>query len=750
MLDAIKFLPDVLSRIPNFDSVNSTTIVNGTPIEMGTYRPVIPTRQNIWYGVMRIDHQLSNTDKLTYRGHIDRRNSPLSSGFLAFDGRWGVDNKYLAQNHFIGYTKSIGSSFVNEARVSYVRLFPSFEERDKTTPTINITNAFSIGGNPNFPQERLEQTYQFQNVSTYIRSRHTLKFGADIQRTKLISNNAANSRGTWTFLNLQTYMNSQPSNLVYLLSAALRYDFHQVRQSYFLQDDFKLTRNLTTNFGLRYETSSVPLGFLGATTTELLNAIAQPPTKRDRNNWGPRAGFAYSPDKESGLLGKLFGSGKSTIRGGFGVGYDVLFYSLIASGPAGNYPRQDTQTYGASTPVDIFPALPPRISTPSLTNTSALVYIPSDAQNPTSHYWSLSVQRQIHSNYVVELGYNGNRSYHLIRQSNANPGLLTAAKAAAVLAGCTAATISTCENPAGFPKSPSGATSTDRGRINPNWDTRNLLETTGKGAYHGGYIQVSGRTGFGLRFGANYTWSANFSDSEEFSNDVAVSVDGGLAGSSPQVPQDFFNYRNEWSRSVFDRPHRMTFHYAYQIPFPADQDKVLNLLFKGWQWSGITELQSGQPFTIKVGVDALGNGSAAAARPNYNPSGILMKDPATGNLRTFFIPKDGTGIVSAPFIVTNASTGAVQFLRDSMPTGGNLGRNTFRGPGYANFNMSLSKKFKLPGERQLLLRGDFINVFNHDNFPNPDSNMSSGTFGKQIFVPLTDARQVLLGAKLAF
>jgi hypothetical protein len=126
-------------------------------------------------------------------------------------------------------------------------------------------------------------------------------------------------------------------------------------------------------------------------------------------------------------------------------------------------------------------------------------------------------------------------------------------------------------------------------------------------------------------------------------------------------------------------------------------------------------------------------------------------DPVTKNLRTFSIPLDGTGIVTAPHVTS--STGVINFIRNSMPSGGNLGRNTFRGPGYANTNLSLMKRFILPNEMQLQIRGDFINAFNHDNFANPDSNMSNaatGTFGTQTLTPLTDARQVLLGAKLSF
>ena len=284
--------------------------------------------------------------------------------------------------------------------------------------------------------------------------------------------------------------------------------------------------------------------------------------------------------------------------------------------------------------------------------------------------------------------------------------------------------------------------------MDSNWGSRTLLETTGQASYNGAYVQFSGRSNFGLRFGVNYTWSANFSDSEEFSNDSSSS-DGGLASSSPQVPQNYFDRRNEWSRSVFDRPHRVTFNYTYEVPWLRSAPRFLDPVFKGWQLSGFTELQSGQPFTIKMGVDALGIGTAASARPDFNPAGILTMDPDTGNRRTFTTPLDGTGIVTAPH-VTNPTTGTITFLRNSMPTGGTLGRNTFRGPGYATFNMSIAKRFSFLGDREIQLRGDFLNVFNHDNFPNPDANMSSATFGKQVFRPLTDARQVLLGVKVAF
>jgi hypothetical protein len=278
------------------------------------------------------------------------------------------------------------------------------------------------------------------------------------------------------------------------------------------------------------------------------------------------------------------------------------------------------------------------------------VNLPSDSQNPTSNYWSLSIQRQVNNGLTVEVGYNGNRSYHLIRQSQNNPTILTATQAANTIANCI--------TPANVTGGCEGSTPA---RLNPIWGARTSLETTGNGLYNGIYTQINGRTSFGLRFGANYTWSANQSDSEEFSNDSTGASDGGIASSSPQVPQDFFNRRNEWSRSVFDRPHRLTFNYTYDVPWFQSSPALLKQIFGGWRWSGFTELQSGQPFTIRIGVDALGIGTAASARPNYNPSGILIEDPVTHNLRTFAIPLDDTGIVSAPHVTS--SSGAITFLR---------------------------------------------------------------------------------------
>jgi len=402
------------------------------------------------------------------------------------------------------------------------------------------------------------------------------------------------------------------------------------------------------------------------------------------------------------------------------MAYDVLFYNILVSA-ATNYPRVVTQTTVPA--ANAFPTLAPKTATVPPLNplTTSFTNVPEDFQNPTTNFWNLSIQRELGSSSVLEMGYTGNRSYHQVRQRQVNPGVLTEAQAATVIA-------------TGNPNSVTVQ------RVNPNWGARNLIEMTAKAEYHAAYLKFDKRLSSGLLLGANYTWSANFSD-----NDEAFSATD-ISSSSPQIPQDFFNFRNEWSRSVFDRPHRFVVHYVYEVPWFSSGAAALRQVFGGWQVSGFTEYQSGQPFTIVTGVDTagvLGLNGAFPGRPNYNPNGIISLDPDTNDYRTFKTPVDGTGIVVAP-------RGPNGILANSMPGGGNLGRNSFRGPSFQNWNMALMKRISIKENWRLEIRSDFVNLWNHNNFQNPVALMVSPSFGTNTASLITDARQILLSAKLRF
>jgi hypothetical protein len=360
---------------------------------------------------------------------------------------------------------------------------------------------------------------------------------------------------------------------------------------------------------------------------------------------------------------------------------------------------------------------------PPLNALNQWVNAPEDIENPTTNFWSLSLQRELGRNYIVEAGYTGNRSYHQIRQGQTNPPILTPEQAATVVA---------TQNTASIP-------GTQARRLNPNWGSRVTIEATAKAEYHAAYLKFDNRMSNGLLLGANYTFSGNWSD-----NDESLGV-ANITNSSPQIPQNFLNYRNEWSRSVFDRPHRFVVHYTYQIPWFTTgwASLALRKILGNWEVSGFTEFQSGQPFTIRTGADSAGIGTVTPARPDLNPGGVMSKDPVTNDLRTFTIPVDGTGIVVAP-------RGPNGILGSSMSGGGNLGRNTFRGPSFQNWNFNLKKNIPITEGVQIQLRSDFVNLFNHNTFQNPVAIMSSPTFGQNTADLLTDARLILLSGKLRF
>jgi hypothetical protein len=717
-LSALSFLPDIYSHVTSYDNLHNV-VINGAPLQIGTVVIPLPAPFTHWYSAGRIDHRLTSRDNLTYRYHLDKRDEPNTTSNLGFGTRFTAAAKILRQNHAVSYTRSFTPRFLNEARAAYVRSFLNFQENDPKSSTVTISGFFTIGGTSGFPQGRVEQLYEWQDVASYLAGRNSFRFGIDIRRNKLFGRFGTNSKEKWAFGGVAEFLNSTPSSLSQAINEAT-FNVNQWHQSYFFQDDLKASKALTINLGLRYEYATIPAGFFGAVDPAVKVVGVPGPAQPDKNNFAPRFGFAYSPSATKGGIAGLLGDGKTSIRGGFGMSYDVLFYNIIANA-ASNYPRVVTQILTGAAIANTYPTLAPKVATvPPLNPLGTFTNTPEHVQDPTVNFWSLSIQRELGTNYVLELGYTGNRSYHELRQSQANPGVLTTAQAATVIAS-------------GLPNSVTVQ------RRNPAWGARNLLETSAKSAYHAGYMKFDRRFSKGLIAGLNYTWSANFSD-----NDEAFTV-ADIAPWSSQIPQDFSNLRNEWSRSVFDRPQRFVVHYLYEVPWFSSGSRTLREMFGGWQVAGFTEYQSGQVFTITTGLDSVGTlvTGSFPGRPNYNPSGLFAKDPVTRDLRTFATPINGTGIVVAPL-------GPNGLLANSMPGGGNLGRNTFRGPSFQNWNFSLAKRVRIKEDVDLQLRGDFVNAWNHNNFRPPESRMTSPAFGSNNATLVTDSRDILLSVKLRF
>jgi hypothetical protein len=242
-----------------------------------------------------------------------------------------------------------------------------------------------------------------------------------------------------------------------------------------------------------------------------------------------------------------------------------------------------------------------------------------------------------------------------------------------------------------------------------NFDRIIRFESTAKSQYHAGYISINKRMSHGIQFGLSYTLSRFMSD-----NDESLGV-GAITGSSPQIPQDFNRIGDEWSLSVFDRTHRFAASYTVEIPGP--KTGILGTLLGGWQFSGVTQGQSGQPFTVLTGVDSNGNG-AGGDRPNVNPNGSFNY---TDDHRGF----ENNGYYTVPLGTNNLP------LAFSLGNG-NGKRNAHRGAGFWNTDLSLLKRVKLWKTHELTLRVDAFNAFNQDAYGQPVTSMASTNFGKNL------------------
>jgi hypothetical protein len=691
VLERLSFLQDVYAMNPEFRNLTNVT-ANGVPIQTGQINVTRDAPSDIWDGIGRGDvHFGSHAVNGRYiRRKLENTNTASN---LQFGSIFAGDTLTTDHNVATSLTSILGAGTLNEARFAWIKRDLSFPERDPVSPTAAIGGLFTIGGAANFPQGRVQSTYQFQNITTMQRGRHSIKAGTDIRYVDLDNVAAFNTKGSFAFNNLQDYMN----NLAVTFTQALQTSSFVATQwnlNFFVQDDWRPTSNLTINVGLRYENSTVPLDLFGAEEPEVRAALVPGPARRDNNNWAPRVGFAWSPSPDGGLARTIFGDGTSSFRGGYGKSFDVLFYNILVVNGA-NFPRVVTGLLNNA--LDVYPNIAPVTGAPQFNPQALFVNSPEDTENPESHLWSLSWQREIARQYVLEVGYTGSLGRKGIAQGQANYAVLTPEQAATVRE-----TLSTTAIP-----------SVQARRLFPEFGSRILISSTSKSEYHGMYASVNKRFSNGLQFGAAYTYSRLYSDGDE-------SLALGFTAGSPQIPQDYADLDAEWSLSAFDRPHRLVVNWLYEVPWFETgwaQNAVVRQVFSGWQLAGVAQFQAGQPFTIVTGVDSNGNGGGGD-RPNLG-TGTLVADPQTGNLRTF----------------TNQGAYVVPLGSDGQPLAfslgnGNAPRNGLRGPGFQNWDLALSKRFRIYNEQALSVRFDFLNLFNQDNYGNPVSNMNSPDFGK--------------------
>ncbi|MCS6883961.1 MAG: carboxypeptidase regulatory-like domain-containing protein [Acidobacteriota bacterium] len=669
-------------------------------------------------GLLKIDHKLTSNDQLSFRYIINDRFTllpVLSSSGVAQDSTqvpgYGLKIDARLQNFTASHLRFFSGNVINEFRFGYNRFvdvqlgidttdpatlgLPNFNQSalGKGIPQILISGISGIGNSNQFPFTDNLDTFQFSDNLSFAKGRHNFKTGFDIRYLQIDGLQDYSFAGTIIFDGSQSGISAVADFLQGTPQSAFitrGFTAPPIRLSnyyfYFL-DDLRVNSRLTINAGVRYELNTVPTasGKLFNFTPDR-GFFNEPLYEGDKNNFAPRFGFAYTP----------FGHTKTVVRGGFGVFYDLPFQNVtfnLTFNPPTARVLYNFGPFVAGKLGDIFK--PGKLDP----NGPSLVTIDPRLRMPYSYQYNLNIQQELPGKIALEVAYVGTRALKLIGNIEVNQPIY--------FAGASLEDI--------FERRPTQLAGRDYGVGGVD----SVQQQTGVGSsiYHGLQTRLQRSVGDDFALLASYTYSKSIDN---------ISDIFGFKGSAG-LPQDSRNLRAERGRSPFDITHRFTFSYTWNLPF-GDGKRYLNSLGKlgkllsGWQMNGIGTLQTGNPFTVFLGIDrALTGNLFNEQRPNFVPGVFIQRSNGQVVLAPQYLNSDGT-----PNFAALSAAGVIpaegQF--------GTLGRNTFVGPGFKNFDLSLLKRTWLSEDVQLEFRAEFFNVFNHPAFALPDNTLSSPTFGQ--------------------
>jgi outer membrane receptor protein involved in Fe transport len=664
----------------------------------------------------KINTKINNNDQLSFRYLFDKSFDPGLPVSLE-----GQELGQVGRNHSftINDVYALTPNWINEARFTYSLKTLAFPEHYGLAFDVGGTpasTAFTLG-NVNFPQGRDDKVLEWTENMSYSTGKHNLKWGANILRYKLNNFFAPNLRGSISYPDFNSLLADFNASISKFNGAGAITPVTW-EQSYFAQDDYRFSSDLTFNLGLRYEYVTTPFGFFS-------NA------KSDMNNFGPRAGFAYNP--------KDFAGGRFVFRGGFGISYDQIFQNVLLN-VSRNFPLG--YSFGAQVsqarPYNGLPAI--ANTTPAQAVAQGLdptkleyrLFSPNKRiRNPMSWQWTVSGQYALGRDYVVKLEYIGTKGSNLVGEYESNPGFFTPLGG---FAPCTTAQLNAdpfCNN---------------RGRLDPKRGSTIIGDGINSSIYHGGQVtlekrlsnvNIAGANFGGLTFNANFTYSMFISTGDD--------ILGGGNGLNRTVPSDPRCIACDRARSGFDQPKRFIASYVWQSPEVFKGNGFLSRAFSGFEISGVTTLADGTPFSVISSPNALGVIPSAVLstvqttqRVGVNPNGT----PGT------FTTATAAGVLANPnayYIVYPTNSGL----------GNGLGANTLRTGGTINTDFAAVKNFRTFGESQKLqLRAEIFNAFNHRNFTVIPSRVLAATSDPTLFLnygrTAVGGRTFLFGARYFF
>lgn len=765
------------------DNQTRTVNVLGTPIPFGDVSIVVPGGSDDIQFQTNVDWNPTDRDQFRFRFSFDNFNA-VEPG----NGSPIFNNNIVFQSRLFSatYIKAFSSSLVNDLRLSYRRAVSDFPLVDQTLnnfPNIEVGNLnLAIGPGGNLPQSGIDNSYQLYDSLSYIVGPHSFKFGAEYRNIISASNFLPRSRGDYVYTNFDELIQDLAPTAVDLRGTGSGGFVASHEQYYaFVQDDWKITPNLTFNLGLRYEYVTLPRD----TALQALNSVSDVPglitfgvPKTDKNNFAPRLGFAYSPNF-GGRFGRfLFGENRaSSIRGNFAVSYTQVFQNLnLLALPPQFQAEIDVDTAQQLTGINLQNNFlqqggVPAIFTPPTTTADARALTGSfitDQRFGEIYSFTLSYQRELFKNTALEVRYLGTRGRHLpIQQRLAQPRSFPQDLVLPTfLSQPSAAQLANLPTLGSIVNGPTAFT-------NPDFDpfgfggSITAFTPIGNSVYDSGSVSLTRRFDRGLSFTAAYTYSRLFSDSD---NELFTST------VNPRRPQDAFNLSSDYSISAFDVPHRFVISGNYEPSWFKNSDNAfLKNVVGNWIFAPIFQAQSGQPFTPQSGVDSNLNFDSAGDRTIVNPNGVQGTGSAVraidrnGNIITTVNANGQNVPVTLTFgnLFSGRLDGAVgyiavnpnaQHIQAGFGARATAGRNTLRSNGFNRTDLTVLKNFQFGEERyKIQIGAEVFNLLNQRirtiggfggvnfAFPNVSSplfnDLSIGNFG---------GRTIQLRAKLIF
>jgi hypothetical protein len=680
------------------------------------------------FGV-RFDYQFSGNQSLLgryMRSDTDRTTPRIIAA---------VDQKALAtlQDLMVSHNFVVSSNVINQARFSINRIsatpavtsglsprayginFANTNPMATGLPSIAVAGFFGAGtsalGDPQQPfVNRINHVWQAADDVTWIRGRHSLKTGVDIRREAMKIAFINRPNGDLTFSGGITghaaadFLLGLPAQVRATTTQAIQEGYGWLFAGY-LQDEFRVTPQLTLNLGMRYE---LPTPFIdvndaitGFRTGQQSTVYPNAPTglvyagdagvprgivPTDKNNFAPRFSAAWDP----------FGDGTTSIRSAFGVFYDALagqgdfFQSGVLSPPF-------TPLVELNTPTPITLADPlAAVAGPPNPFPAALTVIGwgDQFESPYAYHFNVGVQRQIAGNIGTEVAYVGSRGYNLPMFLEVNPGVYTPGQTAR------------------------GA------RVMPAYSLVRPTFSVARSWFDSFQSSVRLLPTRGLNFLASYTLG------KATDHVSGLNIGGESRPVLPVVQGDEASIERalqfEKGPALFDARHRFVFSFGYELPRLEDKVAPVRLIAGGWQLNGIYQAQTGFPFSVNQGT-------------------VLDIRYMTSRPDVTCDPNNGPKTTSQYF---DTSCFRPLTLAETGERPGNAGRNSVRGPGFQRTDVSIFKNFDFAVHQRIQVRIETFNLLNQARFGQPNGTIGTAPFGQ--ITTADDGRIVQLAMKYSF